>query len=200
MRREPNVERRWMEHSSERFLDAALSLDEHALDLPSRLPGWSRRHVIAHVHFNAEALRRLVGWAATGVEQRMYASADQRTREIESGAALPAEVLRRMVVGSAAALATEIDGLSDEALGAEVVTAQGRVVPASEVVWLRTREVAIHLVDLDCGYTFEDLPRDLVRAIVVDAAGKHATAENAPDLAAWLTGRAATAPVLGAWL
>lgn len=33
----------------------------------------------------------------------------------------------------------------------EVRTAQGRTVPASETVWMRTREVWVHAVDLDNG-------------------------------------------------
>ena len=31
---------------------------------------------------------------------------------------------------------------------AEVVTAQGRTVPATEIPWLRAREVYVHVVDL----------------------------------------------------
>jgi maleylpyruvate isomerase len=38
------------------------------LDADSLLPGWSRRHVIAHVGYNARAVARLVEWASTGVE------------------------------------------------------------------------------------------------------------------------------------
>ena len=45
------------------------------------------RHVVAHVHYNARALRRLVQWATTGTENRMYASPEQRASEIEAGAA-----------------------------------------------------------------------------------------------------------------
>ena len=35
-------------------------LTDDELDGPSLLPGWSRRHVIAHVGYNARALTRLV--------------------------------------------------------------------------------------------------------------------------------------------
>ena len=30
------------------------------LDAPSLLPGWTRRHVIAHVSYNARAIARLI--------------------------------------------------------------------------------------------------------------------------------------------
>jgi maleylpyruvate isomerase len=43
-------------------------LSYDGLDAPSLLPGWSRRHVIAHVGYNARAVARLVEWASTGVE------------------------------------------------------------------------------------------------------------------------------------
>ena len=38
---------------------------------------------------------------------------------------------------------------SEAAWSAEVKTAQGRTVPASETLWIRTREVWIYAVDLD---------------------------------------------------
>ncbi|MEB0015295.1 maleylpyruvate isomerase N-terminal domain-containing protein, partial [Glaciimonas sp. Cout2] len=35
------------------------------LDGDSLLPGWSRRHVVAHVAYNARGMVRLVTWART---------------------------------------------------------------------------------------------------------------------------------------
>ncbi|WP_369033975.1 hypothetical protein [Streptomyces adonidis] len=53
---------------------------------PSGPPGRSRRHVAAHVHSGAEALRRLAGRAVTGMEHPPYASPGQRAAEAEHGA------------------------------------------------------------------------------------------------------------------
>lgn len=191
--------REWTEVGTKLFLDAVDRLTDTELDARTALPGWTRKHLVAHVHYNAEALRRLVSWAATGVENRMYAGAQQRNDEIDTGAALPAAELRAMVRGSAAALASDMDALPAEAWQRQVVTAQGRTVPATEIPWLRAREVCVHAVDLDSGVTFDDLPDDFTAALAADAASKHAKAGGA-HLAAWLTGRTTEPPQLGRWL
>ncbi|GIJ72953.1 maleylpyruvate isomerase family mycothiol-dependent enzyme [Virgisporangium ochraceum] len=170
------------------------------LDGPSLLPGWTRRHLVAHVHFNALALTRLASWAATGVESRMYGSREQRAAEIEDGSRWDPDVLRSRVRESAAALAAALDDLSEDAWRAEVVTAQGRTVPATEIPWMRAREVMVHTVDLGTGVTFADLPADFTAALLADVVAKRAAAGEGPGLAAWLTGRAERAPDLGPWL
>lgn len=192
--------RGWMDEGTKLFLTALDGLTDDELDRATELPGWSRRHLVAHVHYNAEALRRLASWARTGVESRMYADADQRTSEIEAGAALPADRLRALVRSSAAELADDLDALSEEAWRRQVVTAQGRTVPATEIPWMRTREVAVHAVDLGAGITFAALPQELNAALVADVVKKRAASGEAAALAAWLTGRAREAPVLGPWL
>jgi maleylpyruvate isomerase len=190
----------WLDRGTELLLSAVEQLSDAGLRQPSLLPGWTRAHVIAHVHYNAEALRRLVAWAATGREHRMYTGPDQRQTEIEHGATLPADALRALVRRSAADLRAGLNALPDSAMDHPVVTAQGRTVPAREITWLRAREVAVHAVDLANGVTFDDLPREFVAALVVEAAAKHAAGGQAADLAGWLTGRAADPPRLGSWL
>jgi len=192
--------RDWLDHSSKLLLAAVDRLGEDEFDHPTALLGWTRRHVIAHVHYNAEALRRLVYWARTGVSTPMYSDAAQRAAEITDGARLPVVRLRELVHTSAAALAADLDALPAKAWRQEVVTAQGRTVPASEIPWLRTREVAVHAVDLDAGVGFRDLPDDLNAALVADAVGRRSANGEAAVLAAWLTGRSSEAPALGPWL
>ncbi|WP_323373603.1 maleylpyruvate isomerase N-terminal domain-containing protein [Plantactinospora alkalitolerans] len=174
-------------------------LSDGDLDAPTLLPGWTRRHVVAHVHYNAEALRRLVHWARTGQESRMYADQDQRDAEIEQGARLPAPQLRELVRTSAAAFAADFEAMPAAAWSSEVVTAQGRVVPATALAWMRTREVVVHAVDLGVGITFADLPDDLNTKLALDVVKQRASGGEAAALAAWLTGRAAP-PALGRWL
>jgi len=192
--------RTWMDHATKLFLAAVGRLTDQELDQPTALPGWSRRHVIAHVHHNAEALRRLVYWARTGEPRPMYRDAVQRVAEIESGMRWPAAQLRQLIHDSASALADDLDALPSESLSRTVITAQGRTVPAREIPWLRTREVAVHAVDLDAGVAFADLPDDLNSALVSDAAAKHCANGHAAGLAAWLTGRRTEPPALGRWL
>jgi maleylpyruvate isomerase len=192
--------RRWMDDGTRLFLGALANLSDDELSRPTALPGWSGRHVAAHVHYNALALGRLAQWAATGAENRMYASPEQRAREIQAGATRSAAELRDLVRRSAASLVAALDGLTAQAWNAYVVTAQGRTVPATEIPWLRAREVCIHAVDLGAGVTFGDLPRDFVVALLTDVVRKRAAGGDGPELAAWLTGRALDAPKLPAWL
>ena len=190
--------RPWMDEATEMFLRGVDALDDEAWERET-LPGWRPREIVAHVHHNAEAISNLATWASTGVETPMYPSMEQRDEDIRASALLPISELRRMVRHSAERLAGELDELTDEAWQRTVVTAQGRTVPASEVVWMRTREVAVHGVDLQCGIRFEDFSNELLAALVDDVVKLRVRRGEAATLAAWLTGRA-TGGELGPWI
>lgn len=189
-----------MDQGTQIFLDALRGLSDDELRASTPLPGWSRHHLVAHVHFNAEALRRLMSWARTGEESRMYAGPDERNAEIERGALLPTKELRSLVEQSAQALSADMDAMPADAWTHEVVTMQGKSVPASEILWMRAREVAVHSVDLDAGVRFDDLPPELIAELCVDVVRKRASGDEGAALAAWLTGRTSRAPKLGRWL
>uniref|UniRef100_UPI002455B6BA maleylpyruvate isomerase N-terminal domain-containing protein n=1 Tax=Nocardia farcinica TaxID=37329 RepID=UPI002455B6BA len=70
--------RRWMTAGTTLFADAVAGLTDPDFDTPTHLPGWNRRHLVAHVAANADALRNLVHWAATGTPTPMYASPEER--------------------------------------------------------------------------------------------------------------------------
>ena len=204
--------RGWAEDGTTALLDAAAGLDEEAYDEPSLLPGWTRKHLVAHVAANAEALGNLVTWAATGEPTPMYASPQERAAGIERGPGLSAAELGSWLQGTATDLAAAMDRLSEEQWAAEVVTAQGQTVPASEIAWLRAREVWVHAVDLAVpaeqgGRTFADLPEDFLEALCADVVAKRGDvpAVEGPlaERTAWLTGRPhhlIDAPELEAWL
>ena len=192
--------RAWMDSGTALLLQQLEQLGDSDLDGPSALPGWTRRHLVAHLHFNACALIRLASWADTGLENRMYSSPDQRAAEIVEGSRWDARSLRAAVSESASDLAKALDALSDRAWSAPVLTAQGRTVLASEIPWMRAREVMVHAVDLNTGVSFADLPGDFTLALLVEVVRKRAAAGESADLAAWLTGRTASPPRLGPWL
>jgi len=150
------------------FARKLAELGDEEFDAPSLVPGWTRRHVIAHVGYNARALTRLLEWATTGIETPMYAGAEQRLREIENGASLQPIALRHLVAHSNVHLNVEWRDLSPAAWQAQVRTAQGRTVPAGETAWMRSREVWIHAVDLNNGGSFRDLPSDLLDALLTE--------------------------------
>lgn len=156
-------------HQGTALFDRVLSglSDRELEEGPSALPGWGRRHVVAHVGYNARALSRLVQWARTGVENPMYSDSQARNAEIEHGAALSAAELRSLASESAERLSTDLAELPSDRWDAQVVTAQGRTVPAAEIPWMRCREVWIHAVDLG-GASFADLPAGMVDALARD--------------------------------
>lgn len=162
------------------FQRALDSLDDTALAQPTALAGWTRAHVVAHVAANAEALVNLATWARTGVETPMYASPEQRGSDIERGALKPAAELREWFSDSAAGLDTALGALDGESWTRLVRTAQGRTVPATEVPWMRTREVMVHAVDLDGGVGFEDLPTGFLVEVLHDAAAKRSRGAGGP--------------------
>ncbi|MEU0834075.1 maleylpyruvate isomerase N-terminal domain-containing protein [Streptomyces sp. NPDC005969] len=200
--------RAWARTGTELMLDAVAGLDETGFAAPSVLPEWTRGHLVAHIAANADALCNLVHWAATGEETPMYASAEERAAGIAKGPTLSADELRSWLTGSAHRLAQGLDGLTDEQWQHKVVTAQGRTVPATELPWMRAREVCVHAVDLGTDVvTFADLPKGFLTALVAEISAKRGLTElpdgPLPEVTAWLAGRPhslADAPELGPWL
>ena len=146
-------------------------LSDDELDGASLLPGWSRRHVTAHIGYNARAIARLVEWAATGVETPMYPSTEVRDHEIDFGATLSPIALRNLFDHSAVHLNVEWRDLPGESWHHKVKTVQGRPVPAEETVWMRSREVWVHAVDLDNGARFSDIPEPVLSWLLKDITG-----------------------------
>jgi maleylpyruvate isomerase len=111
----------------------------------------------------------------------MYSSPRQREADIEAGAKLSGRELTAWFDRSAGELSAAMAALPADAWQSEVVTAQGRIVPASETPWMRTREVMVHAVDLEVGLTFADLPEGFLTALRADIIGKRG-AQNVPDV------------------
>ncbi|MDH6284087.1 maleylpyruvate isomerase family mycothiol-dependent enzyme [Prescottella agglutinans] len=153
------------------FAQRLAALSDSEFDDPTLLEGWTRRHLVAHVGYNAAALCRILDWAATGVETPMYESMEQRAREIDEGATLSVGTLRNLFTHTAAQLDEKWRSLPDEAWTAQVRTAQGRMVPASETAWMRSREVWIHAADLGNGGRYEDFPDVVLDSMLDDIVG-----------------------------
>ena len=168
----------WMETGTNLCLRAIGGLHDDEFAQPSALPDWTRAHVIAHIDGNARALSNLVTWAATGVETPMYASPEQRNADIATGAALAPAQLRARFAESADALASGLSSLSDEQWSAEVRTVQGRMIPASLIPWLRSREVLIHAHDLNGGVGFDEFPPAFLVALIGDIVERRASMDG----------------------
>jgi maleylpyruvate isomerase len=76
--------------------------------------------------------------------------------------------LRNLFRHTVARLEHKWRNLPEPALSATVRTAQGRLVPAREVAWMRTREVWVHAVDLANGGQFGDFPTPVLESLLTD--------------------------------
>jgi maleylpyruvate isomerase len=176
-----------MREGTKFILSVVVGLSDDDFRAPSALPGWTRAHVIGHVARNAEALHRLTLWASTGVETPMYPDLARRAADIESSAALPASTLRRDLASTAARLEEGLLSLGDPESAAakwhaQVRSALGRAIPATEIPWMRIREVWVHAVDLAAGVTFADLPAEVVDALLDDAVGMLSSRPECPSV------------------
>lgn len=178
----------WQDEGTDQIEKAVATLTDAELAQPSALPDWSRAHVVAHLARNADALVNLLTWARTGVESPMYPEAGQRDRDIETTALLPPARLRADLLAANARLAGATAELPAGAWRARVRSAQGRDIPAADVPWLRVRELWIHLVDLGGRWTFDDLPADLVEALLGDVTSTMDQKPATPAVALVATG------------
>jgi maleylpyruvate isomerase len=185
----PARELLWARRGTAYFARRLNELRDEDLDAPTLLPGWSRRHLVAHVGYNARALARLVEWARTGVETPMYASAEARRAEIELGATLPPRALRNLFDHAEVHLNVEWRDLTGAGWDAEVRDLDGRSFPVRETAWMRSREVWVHAVDLDNGGSYRDFPPDLLDALIADVRRSWARRSEAPDLVLAATDR-----------
>lgn len=204
---------RWMCDGYDYFASSLKLISDTELAQPSALPGWTGKHVISHVGYNARALARLAHWAATGERTPMYPNPATRDKEIQAGANWSVPTLRAFVEQEQRHLTTALARITGEAWQAKVVTAQGRTITAETIPWLRTRELWIHACDLPGGGEFADFPDDVVDALLDDALARRRTTQSldvsvlatdrpsrtvvgqAADLTRWLTGRG-TSPTL----
>jgi len=165
--------------ATERLELIVAGLDEHTIHQPSRLPGWSRAHVVSHLARNADALVNLLTWARTGVEHPMYASRADRDADIEEGADRLAQLLREDLRAACARFMVAATDLPTRAWAAVVARRQDPI-PAADVPSMRLHEVWVHLVDLDAGFTFAEVPADHLEHVLETALTAHLDRADGP--------------------
>ncbi|MGI8880564.1 MAG: maleylpyruvate isomerase family mycothiol-dependent enzyme [Jatrophihabitans sp.] len=170
----------WMADGEDAFAAAAAGLDDAAVTGPSRLPGWTRGHVLSHLARNADALGNLLDWGRTGVEHRMYPDRVARNADIDGGAGRDAATQRADLDSSRKRLATAVADFPAERWTYLVRGATGRELPVADVPWLRTREVWLHLVDLDAGADLSVLPTGAAERLCAENLRGFADRHDAP--------------------
>jgi maleylpyruvate isomerase len=147
---------------------------------PSRLPGWSRGHVLTHLARNADGLRNLLIWARTSVATPQYPSWEAREAAIEAGAGRPAAELAADLAQAAAGFADEAAGLPAAAWEVPVRGFTGPEHPAWYTLIRRLSEVEIHHVDLGGGYAPRDWPAPFVADELERVIGDFARRDDVP--------------------
>ncbi|MGH3392434.1 MAG: maleylpyruvate isomerase N-terminal domain-containing protein [Actinomadura sp.] len=89
--------------ATERLPDTVRRLSDGDVRESSRLPGWTRGHVLTHVARIGDAMCNLLTWARTGIETPAYESQEARDADIEAGAGRTAADLLADVVTTAVA-------------------------------------------------------------------------------------------------
>ncbi len=201
--------------ASERVMLTADRLTDEDLRGPSRLAGWTRGHVLAHIARNADSYWNLLEWARTGEEYPQYPSDETRAAGVRASSGRPIEELRAELQISIERLALQIRTMPEPAWRATVRARAGWAHPAWYVLNRRWRELEAHHVDLDVGFSYTDWPltyvawelNDTIAALRLDddvAVGRIRTSDldldvrlgegpevsgTAHDILGWLTGR-----------
>ncbi|GAA3824831.1 maleylpyruvate isomerase family mycothiol-dependent enzyme [Sphaerisporangium flaviroseum] len=199
--------------ATNRLLATTAALSDSDVTAPSLLAGWTRGHVLTHVARNADSHINLMTWAKTGVYTPQYPTPDARETQIAQGAGRPIKDQHADLVDSSGRFADMLGSMPPEAWAALVEGMRPPPHPAWYLLVRRIREVEIHHVDLDAGYTWADWPDVFVQRELHDAMACRPRAEStisavragdrswtglgegpavagwAPGVLGWLTGR-----------
>lgn len=180
-----------------RLLAALDAADPAALQEPSRLPGWTRAHVVAHLAGNADShVRMLDGCLAGEVRSQYDGGRDAREAAIDRLAADPV-----VAVAEHRRACADLDErwrrMGPEHWTRDVLRLDRGPGPALGLVWARWREVEMHRVDLGLGYEPADWDPVFAKRLLeelLDRTGLRAEVAQrvrgpVPELAAWLSGR-----------
>lgn len=166
---------------ADRALEATMArMTRQDLPGPTLCEGWTRAHVLAHLARNADGLRHLVQWAASGRETPAYTSPEQRNREIEESSKQSLPRLRADVTSAANAFRNRVEALRGRTDLHPVTFGSGVSAPGDRVPWARLREVTFHHIDLDLGFGYAQVPSEVVRAGLVEAVGRLSRAGSPP--------------------
>lgn len=171
-----------LDRETARLLAAAESLTTGDLQEPTLCPGWNTAALLTHLARNADALLNLVRWALDGQERNAYASEEARAADIDAGAGRPLAQIVADLRGTAHRFREEAEELRGPAGEASVRSRTGTAVTGAQVIAMRSLEVIFHHVDLQTGFTFEDVDPSWVARTLARGARQWEASGTAPAL------------------
>lgn len=187
--------------SHARLHRTAAQTDDATMRRPSRLPSWTVGHVLTHLARNADSVVRRLEAVSHAELVEQYP--DGRTTEIEQGASRQATA----IVDDLRSADNTLDELT---ITAAMLSRQVRrgdrgdcggsatLLPVTTLLWSRWREIEVHHVDLDLGYTSEQWPSPLISWMLPRLLESLSDRTVPGELAAWALDRGAP-PRLRAW-
>lgn len=189
----------------ERLIATASKIDDDTARRPSALADWTVGHVLTHIARNADGHARRAEGALRGEDIPRYAGGSaERDAAIEAGATRPAADLIADVTDSARRLEATWSRCMEAGWPNAHFLADDKF-PITGGPLRRLREVEVHHVDLDLGYTPADWPDfyvDWELPHTLKRLPPRLTPADARRVLAWLTGRAdlPTDLTLGPWM
>lgn len=158
--------RKYKLDATQRLLGSTIALSEQAWQEPARLPGWTRAHVATHLARNAEAFIRAIDSVLMGRRGLMYDSDEDRDLAIERGSERRGLELQIDLDTSAGRLNRRFNVLDSVPSDLMVELLPGQLYRAALVPLVRLNEVALHHVDLDCGFEVQQIDPAISRLLL----------------------------------
>jgi len=174
--------------SHARLVADVANMSENNVREPSRLPNWSRAHLITHLARNADSFSWLVDGARLGERRQQYPEVGMRDRDIAAGSTRSKSELYEDLALALEGLEVAWSKLGDDQWSIVQDGSRGELV-MSEIVFRRLREVEIHHVDLDVGYSASDWPALYVEGELRRQLERLPGRADHTSLVAWLVGR-----------
>ena len=174
--------------SHARLVADVANMSENNAREPSRLPNWSRAHLITHLARNADSFSWLVDGARLGERRQQYPEVGMRDRDIAAGSTRSKSELYEDLALALEGLEVAWSKLGDDQWTIVQDGSSGEL-EMSEIVFRRLREVEIHHVDLDVGYSASDWPALYVEGELRRQLERLPGRAEHTSLVAWLVGR-----------
>jgi maleylpyruvate isomerase len=171
-----------LRRSAERLLTSAAALTDDQVRAPSRLPGWSRGHVLTHLARSADSRTRLLTAARTGADLPQYRDEAERESEIEEGAGRPAAVLAKDLHSALHRFLTAAHSHPQDAWDVPVRWLGAGLRPVRGAVSSMLREVEVHHTDLATGHEPAHWPAPFVQRELATVAAALHDRSDAPAL------------------